>query len=58
MKFKSIAILSDGHPSAQKAGEKLQALYKHVPPEDADIIVALGGDGFMLSTVHQFMKKR
>jgi NAD+ kinase len=57
MKFKSIAILSDGHPSAQKAGKKLQALYEHVPPEDADIIVALGGDGFMLSTVHQFMEK-
>ena len=56
MKFKSIAILADGHHSAQKAGKKLQALYEHVPPEDADIIVALGGDGFMLSTVHQFME--
>ena len=57
MKFKSIAIVSDGHPSAQKAGKKLQALYEHVPPEDADIIIALGGDGFMLSTVHKYMEK-
>ena len=57
MKFNSIAILADAHPPAQEAGKKLLAEYEHVPPENADIIVALGGDGFMLSTVHQFMGK-
>jgi NAD+ kinase len=57
MKFNSIALLADDHPPAQEAIEKLQANYDHVPAEDADIIVALGGDGFMLSTVHQFIKK-
>ena len=57
MKFKSIAILADEHLPAQEAVEKLQTIYDQVSPEDADIIVALGGDGFMLSTVHQFMEK-
>ena len=57
MKFNSIAILADAHPPAQEAGKKLLAEYEHVSPENADIIVALGGDGFMLSTVHQFMEK-
>ncbi len=57
MKFNSIALLADDHPPAQEAIEKLQAKYKHVAAEEADVIVALGGDGFMLSTVHKFMEK-
>jgi NAD+ kinase len=57
MEFKSIAILADQHSSAQEAYEKLQVLYKNVPPEEADIIIALGGDGFMLSAIHEFMEK-
>ena len=57
MKFESMALLADDHPPAQEAIAKLRANYEHVPAEEADIIVALGGDGFMLSTVHQFMKK-
>jgi NAD+ kinase len=58
MKFESIALLADDHPPAQEALSKLCAKYNHVPAQEADIIVALGGDGFMLSTVHQYMKKR
>ncbi|MEE2998949.1 MAG: NAD kinase [Pseudomonadota bacterium] len=57
MKFNSIALLADKHPRAQEAINNLKATYKYVPPEEADIIVALGGDGFMLSTVHQYMEK-
>ena len=30
----------------------LHARYEHVPPDEADVIVALGGDGFMLETLH------
>jgi NAD+ kinase len=56
MKFESIALLADDHPPAQEAIEKLKANYETVAAEEADIIVALGGDGFMLSTVHQFME--
>ena len=57
MKFESIALLADDHPPAQEAIEKLKAKYDNVPAEEADIIIALGGDGFMLSTVHNYMGK-
>ena len=58
MEFKSIAFVADEHAPAQKAHRKLQVMYEHCSPEEADIIVALGGDGFMLSTIHKFMKKQ
>jgi NAD+ kinase len=40
---------------AQQAQVELQSLYPHSAPEDADVIVALGGDGFMLQTLHATM---
>ncbi|MBL6426439.1 MULTISPECIES: NAD kinase [Maritimibacter] len=42
---------SDG-PSAQKALADLSARYGNAAPAEADVIVALGGDGFMLHTLH------
>ena len=33
----------------------LQAAYGDAGPDKADIIVALGGDGFMLQTLHAFL---
>ena len=33
----------------------MHARYDGVSPEDADVIVALGGDGLMLSSLHGFM---
>jgi NAD+ kinase len=55
MDFDSIAIVAAGHEDARRAAERLKAAHKTVPPEDADVIVALGGDGFMLETLHRFM---
>jgi NAD+ kinase len=40
---------------AQNACESLVARYGDVPAKDADVVVALGGDGFMLETMHAFM---
>ena len=57
MEFKSIAILADEHTPAQDAYKNLKSIYENVSPEEADIIIALGGDGFMLSVIHQFMRK-
>jgi NAD+ kinase len=57
MEYNSIALLADDHPPAQEAINALRASYNCVSPEEADVIVALGGDGFMLSAVHQFMEK-
>ncbi|HYD18676.1 MAG TPA: NAD(+)/NADH kinase, partial [Patescibacteria group bacterium] len=37
---------------AQEARAKLAAAYGHTPMEEADVIVALGGDGSMLRALH------
>lgn len=41
-----------------QARERLSALYGSVPEAEADVIVALGGDGFMLETLHTNMSQR
>ncbi len=47
------------HPSetaeARKAAKSLIKLYGDTAPENADAIVALGGDGHMLQTLHKFL---
>lgn len=40
---------------AQEAAKRLSALYGQERPEDADVIVALGGDGFMLHILRETM---
>ncbi|TNE34545.1 MAG: NAD kinase [Alphaproteobacteria bacterium] len=40
---------------AQTALESLTGRYGHVSLDKAEVIVALGGDGFMLETMHSFM---
>ncbi|GGD90391.1 NAD kinase [Aureimonas endophytica] len=42
-------------PAAREARQRLVALYGNVEPAEADVVVALGGDGFMLQTLHRFM---
>lgn len=42
-------------PEAQSALNNLRQQYDDVGPEKAEIIVALGGDGFMLQTLHSFL---
>jgi NAD+ kinase len=52
-----IAIVASQAPNSQIALKELTQLYKdNIESEkDADVIVALGGDGFMLHTLHQFI---
>ena len=50
-----IAFLASRSETAQAALRALQERYHHVAPDQADVIVALGGDGFMLHTLHRFM---
>ncbi|MDB5571051.1 MAG: kinase [Hyphomicrobiales bacterium] len=50
-----IAFLSSGTPEADEACGRLRARYGEAACEDADVIVALGGDGLMLQTLHRFM---
>ncbi|MEL7346872.1 MAG: NAD kinase [Pseudomonadota bacterium] len=47
-----LCILGSDAPDAQAAVTALRARYGHVDATEADTIVALGGDGFMLQTLH------
>jgi NAD+ kinase len=53
----TLAFAAAATPIAQEALARLQARYKSAPAEKAEIIVALGGDGFMLETLHRYMDR-
>lgn len=57
MRDPAISFLAAEFPAAAKAGESLRRRYGQRPPEEADVIVALGGDGFMIETLHRFMRR-
>ena len=44
-------------PDAAEALAEMRARHADAGPEAADVIVALGGDGFMLQTLHAFTDK-
>ena len=52
-----IAVVAAETEAAQLALEELRDLYPCVPPERAEIIIPLGGDGFMLESLHRFLSK-
>src|SRR5712671_4657912 len=43
-----------GTPQAQESLTELRARYGDSGPDSCEIVVALGGDGFMLQTLHAF----
>lgn len=49
---KNIAFVASDTPEAQEALDRLTMRYGNASPADASTIVALGGDGFMLETLH------
>ena len=58
MQFNTIAFVASRSEDARRAEAVLKARYRHVTPGKADIIVALGGDGFMLETLHRYMARK
>ncbi len=50
-----IAFVASRTKEASESRKILEAKYGNIKPSSADVIVALGGDGFMLSTQHRFM---
>jgi NAD+ kinase len=48
-----LAFVSAATPTARNARRKLEKRYGSVAPAQADVIVALGGDGLMLQTLHR-----
>ena len=53
--FQHIAFVASQTPEAREAYGQLEARYGNVDPAKADVIVALGGDGLMLQTLHKYM---
>ena len=58
MKFEKIAFVATDMPEAEAARKALSERYGDAAPENADVIVALGGDGLMLQTMHRYMQHR
>lgn len=48
-----LAFLASQHQGSQQALSDLAQYYKPHHPEQADVLVVLGGDGFMLHTLHE-----
>lgn len=55
---KKIAFVASHSDSAQAALHRLERRYPHTTLDEAEIIVALGGDGFMLHCLHTYMNRR
>lgn len=53
-----IGLMASPMEEAQAAARRLDALYDWVPVEEAELIVVLGGDGFMLQAMHANMARR
>ena len=49
-------VASDAEP-AQQALHELRQRYGTIAPQEANVIVPLGGDGFMLETLHRFVEQ-
>jgi NAD+ kinase len=50
-----LALVHSGSRAAREGYDELVARYDFVPVPDAEVIVALGGDGFMLHTLHEHL---
>ncbi|WP_372706451.1 NAD kinase [Brevundimonas sp.] len=53
-----IAFAASDRPEAQAARDRLAERYGSIEPSQAEVIVALGGDGFMLETLHANLDRR
>ena len=52
MSDKKIHFVSSDNKTAKEAKDNLVKRYNNYAASDADVIVALGGDGLMLQTLH------
>lgn len=52
-----LAIVASDSDEAQSARDRLEARYDTVAPDQADVVVALGGDGFVLESLHRFLDR-
>ena len=57
MTRRSFALVASDTPEAKEAKARLDARYDTADVGSAEVIVALGGDGFMLESLHRFMDR-
>jgi len=50
--LRRMALVASSAPAAQAAEAELRQRYEFVTVAEADVVLALGGDGFMLQTLH------
>lgn len=55
MPYEKIAFIANGTDRAVSAKKRLADVYGNYPVAEAEVIVALGGDGFMLNTLEKYM---
>ena len=55
-RYDRIAFVASAVAEAQAALKQLVELYGNRDPAEADVVVALGGDGLMLQTLHAQMR--
>lgn len=55
VKIDRIAVVYNHSEEPKKIIEKLSSFIPKCPPEEADVIIVIGGDGSMLHSLHQYM---
>ncbi len=58
MTRKTFAFVAADTKEAQDALDRLRKRYPDTSAEQADVIIALGGDGFMLETLHRYLHRQ
>lgn len=56
--FQKIALIASDTERAQAAAQELAEMHDWVSQDEADAVVVLGGDGFMLHTLHRMLDAR
>jgi len=54
---KRMALVGSNSEAARAAQDLLRSRYEWVPIEQAELVVALGGDGFLLQTLHDMLAR-
>jgi NAD+ kinase len=54
---RKLALAASPSPAAQEAAKELKRRYEWVPAAEAEIMVALGGDGFLLQSLHAMLDR-
>jgi NAD+ kinase len=55
---RKIALVASNTPAGQQAEAELRPLYDFVDLREADLLIALGGDGFLLHMLHHLLDER